>query len=147
MSKVFKVDWVLKNKIAISSAPQVLEDIKSLKKIGIKSVFTLCEEEKCYPKISEFFIQKVYTLPDHKIGKPPTAEELNYCIKVIDELKEFQPTLIHCYAAMERSPLVCIAYLMKKKNITKQVALEYLMQVHPGTSPLPEQLNVLNYLT
>ena len=94
MSKVFKVDWVLKNKIAISPAP----------------------------------------------------EELNYCIDIINELKEFQPTLVHCYAAMERSPLVCIAYLMKEKNITKQVALEYLMQVHPGTSPLPEQLDVLNYL-
>ena len=146
MSKVFKVDWVLKNKIAISPAPQVLEDIDSLSKIGIKSVFTLCEEEKCYPNISEFFIQKVYTLPDHKIGKPPTSEELNYCIDIINELKEFQPTLVHCYAAMERSPLVCIAYLMKEKNITKQVALEYLMQVHPGTSPLPEQLDVLNYL-
>ena len=47
---------------------------------------------------------------------------------------------------MERSPLVCIAYLMKEKNITKQVALEYLMQVHPGTSPLPEQLDILNFL-
>ena len=147
MSKTFKVDWVLKNKIAISPAPQVLEDVELLSRIGIKSVFTLCEKEKCYPKISEFFIQKFYTLPDHKIGKTPTSEELNFCIKVINELKEFQPTLVHCYAAMERSPLVCIAYLMKEKNITKQVALEYLMQVHPGTSPLPEQLDVLNYLS
>ena len=147
MSKVFKVDWVLKNKIAISAAPQYIEDIKSLSQIGIKSIFTLCEEEKCYPKISDFFIQKVYTLPDHRKGKPPSSEELNYCVDIIDDLKEFQPTLVHCYAGMERSPLVCIAYLMKEKNITKQVALEYLMQVHPGTSPLPEQLDVLNYLT
>ncbi len=146
MSNVFKVDWVLKNKIAISSAPQCLEDIETLSKIGIKSVFTLCEEEKCYSKISDFFIQKIYTLPDHKIGKPPTPKQLNYCINTINELKEFQPTLVHCYAAMERSPLVCIAYLMKEKNITKQVALEYLMQVHPGTSPLPEQLDILNFL-
>ena len=46
MGNVFKVDWVLKNKIAISSAPQCLEDIETLSKIGIKSVFTLCEEEK-----------------------------------------------------------------------------------------------------
>ncbi len=144
MSKDFKIDWVLKNKIAIGPAPQLLKDIELLKEIGIKSILTLCEIENCYPNISEFFVHRVFTLPDHKIGKAPTKKELDYCLNILDELREYRPTLVHCFASVERSPLVCIAFLIKEKGISQQLALEYLMQVHPGTNPLPEQLEILN---
>jgi protein-tyrosine phosphatase len=44
---------------------------------------------------------------------------------------------------MERSPLVCLAWLMRERGLSRLQALDYLMQVHPGTNPLPGQLNVL----
>ena len=47
---------------------------------------------------------------------------------------------------MERSPLVCLAWLMQEQGLIQSQALDYLMQIHPGTSPLPEQLLVLNDL-
>ena len=53
---------------------------------------------------------------------------------------------VHCVAAMERSPLICMAWLISKKNLDLSQSLDYMMQVHPGTSPLPEQLKLLNDL-
>ena len=44
---------------------------------------------------------------------------------------------------MERSPLVCLAWLVRRQGLTPQRALDYLMQVHPGTNPLPGQLALL----
>ena len=54
-----------------------------------------------------------------------------------------KPTFLHCYAGIERSPLVCIGWLIKIEKITFQEAFEYLKSVHPATNPLSEQLNVL----
>ena len=47
---------------------------------------------------------------------------------------------------MERSPLVCLAWLVSRHGQSPQAALDYLMQVHPGTNPLPGQLKLLNQL-
>jgi protein-tyrosine phosphatase len=54
---------------------------------------------------------------------------------------------VHCVAAMERSPLVCLAWLVTRHGQTPERALDYLMQVHPGTNPLPGQLALLGRLT
>ena len=56
------------------------------------------------------------------------------------------PVYVHCFAGVERSPLICIAYLMKNQNIDLQDALEYLMQTHPITNPLKGQLNIISQL-
>ena len=44
---------------------------------------------------------------------------------------------------MERSPLVCIAWLIRNEKLSLQQALDYMMQVHKGTNPLPGQLKLL----
>ena len=56
------------------------------------------------------------------------------------------PVYVHCVAAMERSPLVCLAWLVKQRRLKPARALDYLMQVHPGTNPLPGQLALLQKL-
>ena len=40
-----------------------------------------------------------------------------------------------------------MAWLIKTKGLTVNESLSYMMQVHPGTNPLPSQLKVLNKLT
>ena len=62
-------------------------------------------------------------------------------------MEEFGAVYIHCVAAMERSPLVCLAWLVQEHNLKPARALDYLMQVHPGTNPLPGQLALLQELT
>ena len=72
------------------------------------------------------------------------VEDILIVLKYIKENIHNGPIYIHCFAAMERSPLICIGWLMKAKGYSLQVALDYLMQIHLGTSPLPNQLNLLN---
>ena len=61
-------------------------------------------------------------------------------------LRQQGPVYVHCVAAMERSPLVCLAWLVSRHGQTPERALDYVMEVHPGTNPLPGQLALLGQL-
>jgi protein-tyrosine phosphatase len=77
----------------------------------------------------------------------PGAEELGQALAALAQLRQEGPVFVHCVAAMERSPLVCLAWLVRQRGLSPQRALDYLMQVHPGTSPLPGQLELLEVMT
>ena len=53
------------------------------------------------------------------------------------------PTLVHCFAGMERSPIVCISWLMKTKNISFIDAYEYVKGVHKETSLLNSHISLV----
>lgn len=145
----FYFDWILDNELAIGPSPNKIDDLEILKVANFKSILSLCSyEEAANPKeISEIFQFRRVLLPDHKCGRIPTITELDKALNVLEELiKYHNPVFIHCFAAMERSPLVCIAWLVKKHKLTTKEALDYVMQVHKGTNPLSEQLTVLKYL-
>ena len=143
--KPLKIDWILVQELAIGKVPRNLDHLIQLKKSGISSVLSLTSMEE-YPipnEIENEFNYRRVILPDHKAGRYPTINELNKALIALEEIKSFGPVYVHCIAAMERSPLVCMAWLVKHKNISPSQALDYLMQVHPGTSPLPGQLILL----
>ena len=52
------------------------------------------------------------------------------------------PVYVHCFAAMENH-LICMAWLVKKLNLSPQESLEYLQSVHKSTNPLPNQMKLL----
>jgi protein-tyrosine phosphatase len=64
-------------------------------------------------------------------------------MKVIDKLILKGPLYTHCFAGIERSPLICILWLTKKHKLKFQQALDYMMQAHPYTNPLPQQLDII----
>ena len=76
----------------------------------------------------------------------PEPAELQSGLAALRELRASGPVFVHCLAAMERSPLVCLAWLVSRHGQSPQAALDYLMQVHPGTNPLPGQLQLLQLL-
>ena len=82
-------------------------------------------------------------MPDHRSSQTLKKKDLNQAINILQEIMAKKPTFLHCYAGIERSPLVCIGWLIKIEKITFQEAFEYLKSVHPATNPLSEQLNVL----
>ena len=85
-------------------------------------------------------------LPDHRAGRLPTLAELGTALGHLAELQQHGPVFVHCVAAMERSPLVCLAWLVRQHRMSPERALDYLMQQHPGTNPLPGQLALLHDL-
>lgn len=147
-SSKFQIDWVLINELAIGKAPRKSSDLTKLDSYGIKSVLSLCSETevKLPDEIDKFFYYKRYVLPDHKYEKKLTVNDLEKTVSILEDLKSKGPVYVHCLAGMERSPCVCMAWLIVSLNLSLSEALEYLMQVHKGTSPLPSQLNALRQL-
>ena len=144
----FPVDWVLLNKLCVGRAPRTKSHIEKLKKQGIKSILSLCSKDEIKPpdQIEDHFICKRKVLPDHKYNREITVNEINESLEIVKEILNYGPVYIHCVASVERSPLICMAWLVKECNLNTQQALEYLMEIHPGTNPLPSHLRALNQL-
>ena len=142
----FKFNWVLNGKLAIGTCPRYEEDLIQIKENHIKSIFGLCDPtEAIYPDNLQTTFKLVrYVLPDHKSDILVSSEDLLNARNTLNKLLQEGPVFLHCVAAMERSPLVCIAWLIKYKNLSITQSLDYMMSINKGTNPLPSQLKVLN---
>ena len=143
-----KLDWILSNEIAIGSAPKTIEDVNHLKINGINGILSLCskEENPFNVNLKDFFNCKNILLPDHKYNYPLSIDQLNLALENLSLLKKEGPVYVHCLAGVERSPIVCMGWLVKNHNLTPTQALDYLMNVHHGTNPLPDQFKLLYLL-
>ena len=139
-------DWVLINKLAIGSKPNEYSDILFLEDKGIRSILNLCEEEEA-PFIKSAKLKFLrYPLPDHKHKEVVTTSQINDVINSLEKLLSYGPVFVHCYASVERSPLICTAWLVKKLNLSLIEALNYMKQIHKETNPLMQQIDKINYL-
>ena len=138
-------NWVLINKLAVGTAPRNLDDIAKLKKNSIKSVLSLCSIDEAIPPKDfqcDFDCERLI-LPDHTYGRFPDIDELENALKLLNKLLNNPPVFVHCVASIERSPLVCLAWLVKFENLEPDYALQYMMDIHPTTNPLPGQYSLL----
>jgi predicted protein tyrosine phosphatase len=143
---MFRVSWVLTDALAVGPAPRAQRHLDRLEGEGVKAILSLASaEEAPLPLgIEKRFAWNRFVLPDHRSERLVQPDELAKALVMLRELRKNGPVLVHCLAAMERSPLVCLAWLMQERNLSREQALDYLMQVHPGTNPLPGQLAVLH---
>lgn len=144
--KYFSHSWVLVDELMVGSAPINKDNLIELEKEGIKSVLSLCstEEVKLPDEINEFFICKRFVLPDHTYKKNPKTEEVLEILSILEVLIKNGPVYVHCFAGIERSPLVCMAWLISKYKMGINESLIYMMNVHKRTNPLPQQIAALN---
>lgn len=144
-----RVDWVLPGKLAVGASPRP-GDSAVLRRAGIQVVFSLCgaSEEPLPSDIEEQFRCLRLVLPDSRYKREIKPSQLHAAIDIIHHSVQNQlPIYVHCYAGVERSPTVCIAYLCKYHNLELWEALNWLKQVHPATMPQESQLKaVRNYL-
>ncbi|MCS6813466.1 MAG: dual specificity protein phosphatase family protein [Cyanobacteria bacterium] len=143
------VDWVLPGKLAVGASPQP-GDSAILRQAGIQVVFSLCgaSEESLPRDVEEQFRCLRLVLPDSRYKREIKPSQLHAALDIIHHSVQNQlPIYVHCYAGVERSPTVCIAYLCKYHNLELWEALNWLKQVHPATMPQESQLKaVRNYL-
>jgi hypothetical protein len=144
----FRWDWVLVQELAVGPAPRACRHLDRLRADGIAAILSLCSEEEAPPppELATRFATRRLVLPDHRCERLPELGELEDALAALAELRRHGPVYVHCMAGMERSPLVCLGWLMRQHRLTPQRALDYLMQVHPGTNPLPGQLALLSQL-
>ena len=143
------VSWVLVNELAVGPAPLHASHIEQLQEQGVQAVFSLCSTEEAPPpaELSQTFVHHRLVLPDHRSGRLPEPAELNAALAELNTLhQQHRPVFVHCVAAVERSPLLCMAWLVQHHKLSPGAALDYLMQVHPPSNPLPGQLALLRHL-
>ena len=144
----FRIDWVLINDLAIGPAPRAERHIQRLKAAGIHGVLSLCSLEEAKPPqgfTDQFQCQRI-VLPDHRSPEVLTLHQLKSSLLALSELRQQGPVFVHCVAAVERSPLICMAWLVQQQQLNPSEALDYLMQVLPGSNPLPKPLALLKHL-
>ena len=148
MKKRFKLDWVLNNELAVGPAPLKESHFEYLTNKNIKSILNLCNEKEApiNENYQSLFNFERFTLTDHKVNKQIEIYEIKEIIKIIESLKSSGAVYIHCFAGVERSPLICMAWLISKHKLSPQRALDYLMEVHKGTNPLPSQYKLLSHI-
>jgi len=144
-----RFSWVLINELAVGSAPRTSAHLDQLQRQGIASVLSLCSIDEAAPPeaIADRFVVDRVVLPDHRSYRLPAPSELQTALEALQRLKQHGPVYVHCVASMERSPLVCLAWLVTRHRQSPAAALDYLMQVHPPTNPLPGQLRLLEGLS
>tara|TARA_Y100001968_G_scaffold141817_1_gene129632 strand:- start:6731 stop:7192 length:462 start_codon:yes stop_codon:yes gene_type:complete len=141
----FKFDWVLINELAVGSAPLTERHLNRLKDNGISSILSLCsiKEAAQLDSMQEKFQCERIILPDHRSGRKLEEEEFLNAVDKVAKLRAHGSVFVHCFAGVERSPIVCMGWLVRQHGLSPQGALDYLMQVHPGTNPLPSHLDIL----
>ncbi|MEB3353862.1 MAG: dual specificity protein phosphatase [Cyanobacteriota bacterium] len=141
--------WVLVDELALGPAPRAERHLDRLELEGVRAILSLCGEDEAPMPAGQrerFRCERV-VLPDHRTGRLPEPPELTAALDQLAALQAVGPVFVHCVAAMERSPLVCLGWLVSRHGQTPQRALDYLMQLHQGTNPLPGQLALLDLLT
>ena len=61
----------------------------------------------------------------------------------LEEIIISKTVYIHCTHGVERSPLICIAWLVKDKRMSIDNATYYMNKVHSRSNPLNRQLIIL----
>ena len=135
--------------LALGPAPLAARHLNRLEAEGITAVLSLCstEEKAAPPDLEERFHCRRLVLPDHRSHGTLSIGQLEQALAALAELRSHGPVFVHCVAAIERSPLVCLAWLMREHGLSRQNALDYLLQVHPGTSPSAAHLMLLTQLS
>lgn len=137
--------WVLRGELAVGPAPLDDQHLQDLQEQGVVAVLSLCSAEEAPPLagLAERFHWRRCVLPDHKAARPPELAEFQQAVAQLAELAPLGPVYVHCLAGVERSPLLCMAWLIRRRRLSFIDALDYLKRVHPPTGPLPEQLATL----
>ena len=142
MNDNFVFNWVLKNKLGIGTSPTNKEDINLLRKNQIKNVLALCSEEeaKWHENLEDNFLCKRIVIPDSNKNKLPSETQLKIAYESLKNFVSNDITFIHCFASIERSPLLCIMFIMERYQLGLEEALDYVKRVHNHTNPRNNQL-------
>ena len=142
----FIFNWVLINKLAVGTSPLNQDNISFLKNKGINNILGLCLESEVgwAENISKNFCCERIFIPDSKSEALPNFKDLSKIFNTLTEFLENGATFVHCFASVERSPLICILYVMQKFNLELEDALDYVLRKHDSTNPTNTQLKVIN---
>lgn len=146
--QIFIFNWVLKNQLAVGTSPEKKQDFELLKKNQVKNILGLCSEKeaKWYPELEKSFSCLRIFIPDSNKNKLPSDTQLKDAFNALKNFVNQDITFVHCFASIERSPLLCIMLIMEKYKLNLEESLDYVKRVHFLTNPRNNQLFLIKNL-
>ena len=140
-------NWILVNNLSIGTPLIDKKDQLFLKEKKIVSILDLRNEHDL-SKINydgQLALYKEFhtvnlSLPDHNSKRFATKYEIEKAVNQLEKLLRKGPVFMHCHAAVERSPLISVAFLINIKRLKLIQAYEYVKQQNKTTNVLLEQL-------
>lgn len=141
------ISWLRTRRLAIGPMPQIEHHWLALQQQGVQSIFCCCEVEEGPWLPPQEWKQRRFPLPDHRQPDEMTSAMLDQAINSALDLYLAGPTLyLHCWAGMERSPLVAIGLLCRAESLNFFEALAQVRSQHPIAKPLIPHLLILESL-
>lgn len=147
-SNRFSLSWLRRQKLAIGPMPRREAHWHVLRQQGVRSIFSCCcpDEGIWLPPHDWRAVQ--FPLPDHRKPKAMTEELLHQALTAaLDLYKEAPPLYLHCWAGMERSPLLAVGLLCRSEGLNLFDALAEVRLQHPISQPLISHLVIMESLT
>jgi hypothetical protein len=141
------ISWLRTRRLAIGPMPQTPHHWLALQQQGVQSIFNCCEVEECPWLPPQEWLQRRFPLPDHRQPDAMTRTMLDQAINAaLDLYNTGLPLYLHCWAGMERSPLVAIGVLCRTESLNLFEALAQVRSQHPIAKPLIPHLLILESL-
>jgi protein-tyrosine phosphatase len=127
--------WVLPGQLAVGRLPQ-LSDRPRFNRHHISAIVSLCSDaEGTLPDEIRHSVQYAgFPLPDSRYQTRATLAQIQPILKHIHScIQQRQIVYVHCLAGVERSPMICAAYLCQYHALSAWESITYLTQQHPNT--------------
>lgn len=136
--------WLRTRRLAIGPMPRTPAHWSSLQQQGVQSIFSCCDSEEGPWQPPQHWRQLRHPLPDHRQPTAMTRELLEDALNAaLDLYRAAPPLYLHCWAGMERSPLLAVGLLCKSESLDVFDALAQVRAQHPIAKPLIPHLVIL----
>jgi predicted protein tyrosine phosphatase len=141
------ISWLRTRRLAIGPMPHSQDHWLNLQQQGLQLVFSCCAEDEAIWQPPKAWTQRRFPLPDHRQPEAMTSELLDQAINAaLDLYRTGLPLYLHCWAGIERSPLVATGVLCRAESLNLFEALEQVRSLHPTAKPLIPHLLILETL-
>jgi predicted protein tyrosine phosphatase len=124
--------------------PQTPEHWSLLHQHGVQSIFSCCDPSEGEWNPPQSWQQLRVPLPDHRNPQVMTRELLESAlIAVLDLYQAAPPLYLHCWAGMERSPLLAVGLLCRAESLNLFDALAQVRSQHPIAKPIVAHMLIL----
>jgi predicted ATP-grasp superfamily ATP-dependent carboligase len=139
--------WILPGKLAASAKPNSPFQITWLTWRGIKAIISLTKD----PLPMKWLHRKNWNELDYlhvpmEDHHPPSIEKVFKACRFIDEkIKQRKPVLVHCLGGYGRTGTVLACFMMTKKKMSPEVAINFLRKINPSFIEEQQEESVKEY--